>query len=73
LCEKFDFQEDRTMFSTMLHQQGESVRCCFEVFTSLITLAIPGVILAVIAAIISVLVLSGGDPNLLTSHLWGSR
>jgi len=61
------------MFSTMLHHQGESVRCCFEVFTSLITLFIPGFVLAVIAALISFLVLSGGDPMLLSSHFGGSR
>jgi len=61
------------MFSTMLHHQGESVRCCFEVFTSLITLAIPGFILAGIAAMIGVLVLSGGDPILLTFHFAGGR
>jgi len=61
------------MLSTMLHHQGESVRCCFEVFTSLITLFMPGFILAVIAAIIGALVLSGGDPMLLSSHFGGNR
>jgi len=61
------------MFSAMLHHQGESVRCCFELFTSLITLFMPGFILAVIAALIGALVLSGGDPLLLTSHFGGSR
>jgi len=61
------------MFSTMLHHQGESVRCCFEVFISLIALFMPGFLLAVIAALIGVLVLSGGDPILLSSHFGGSR
>ena len=61
------------MFSTMLHHQGESVRCCVEVFTSLITLFLPSFILAVIAALIGALILSGGDPILLTSHFAGRR
>jgi hypothetical protein len=60
-----------TMFSTMMHQQGESIRCCCEVLTSLITLFIPGFLLAVIAAVLSALILSGGDPVLLTSHFKG--
>jgi NhaP-type Na+/H+ or K+/H+ antiporter len=55
-----------------LPQHGrKSMRCCFEVLTSLFTLVAPGVVLSALAAAIGALVLMEGDPSLAAALLAG--
>lgn len=50
------------MFSALLHQRSEPVRCCSEVIGNLFTMMVPALVLAALAAAGVVLVLVEGNP-----------